>query len=522
MVGKHVAHPTSLKNLTMTQQNLRIKNPSLTLYAFHLRTDMTKEVVTDADHLWEKLTQLSDNLSMPELQTLPEKLICYKNGKYHPAGEQGQRTDYLELIQPERELRFSSVVQDDLTLSGSLYPLRLHDTYAVDFTVFFKNQDKQEAVDIKHLRRFNPKDCLMPSHIQASLGQTLLLYAEPFEGAIADKDLADECVKALLQEEGKNLTGFQNLSGLGHPSLSNQAKLFGSPIFEYETIPQLDAPHPNERTHILVWLGKPVKTLELAEKANFDLINLLSCRHKILFAYYQAHQSNHLARQIYKALDNKSEQLHQLPKAQEKRLALLEAILNNTSDDTFEYARHLRNLDDHRTTIQTNSTNYAKWLEHIRGFCLPVDHLTFLDEFYAHTCQHHQQQIDVYLNYLKPGHHLFEQVTTTILGLVHIGEQKQQMIRARKFEFLITFIGAAVGTGAISATVIPEPPNLIDLVSHFFDMVQLPLFEMPQWFNNIVPPENILNVMFHLFIGGVTALVFTPLISFISRLFTGK
>jgi hypothetical protein len=496
----------------MTQQNLRIKNPSLTLYAFHLRTDMTTEVVTDAAHLWEKLTQLSDNLSMPELQKLPEKLICYKKGKYHPASEQGQRTDYLELIQPERELRFSSVVQDDLTLSGSIYPLRVHDIYAVDFTLSFKNQE----VTVNNLRQFNPKGCLMPSHIQASLGQTLLLYAEPLEGAVADKNFADECVKALLQEEGKNLTGFQNLSGLGYPSLSNQAKLFGSPIFEYETIPQLDASHLNERTHILVWLGKPVKTLELAGKANFDLINLLSCRHKILFTYHQAHQSNHLARQIYKALDNKSEQLHQLPKAQEKRLALLETVLNNTSDDTFEYARHIRNLDDHCTTIQTNTTNYAKWLEHIRDLCLPVDHLAFLDEFCVHTCQHHQQQIGVYLNYLKPGHHLFEQLTTTILGLVHIGEQKQQMIRARKFEFLITFIGAAVGTGAISATVIPDPPNLIDLVSHFFDMMQLPLFEMPQWLNNFAIPENILNVMFHLIVGGVTALVFTPLISFIS------
>jgi hypothetical protein len=179
-------------------------------------------------------------------------------------------------------------------------------------------------------------------------------------------------------------------------------------------------------------------------------------------------------------------------------------------------------LDAHRTTIQTNTINYAKWLGHIREMSLPTDDLTFLDDFHAKTCQHHLQQIDVYLDYLKLGHHLFAQMTTTILGLVHIGEQKQQIIRAEKFEFLITFIGAAVGTGAISATVIPDPPNLINLVSHFFDMVQLPLFEIPKLLNNFALPEDILKVMFHLIVGGTTALVFTPLISFISRLFTEK
>jgi len=239
----------------MTQQNLRINNPSVTLYAFHLRTDMATGMVADATHLWEKLAQLSNYFSIPELQQLPEKLICYQNGNYHPDGELGQRTNYLELIQYKpAELRFSPVTQDELTLSGSAYPLRLHDTYAADFTVCYQNQ----AVDVNQLHRLNPEGCLMPSHIQASIGQTLLLYAEPLKlkNALAAKMFADECVKALLQVAKP-------------PFLSNQGILFGSPIFEYEAIPKFDAPpHPNELTHILVWLRKHQQTLELAGKAN--------------------------------------------------------------------------------------------------------------------------------------------------------------------------------------------------------------------------------------------------------------
>jgi hypothetical protein len=488
----------------MIQQNLRVKNPSVTLYAFHLHTEMAKkEAVTDVTHLWEKLAQLGDNFSIPELQALPEKLICYQYGKYSPVGEEWQGTDNLELIQPERELRFSSVTQDNLSLSGSVYPLRLHDTYAVDFTLSYKNQE----LTVNQLRQFNPQGCLMPSNIQASLGQTLLLYAEPLEGVIVDQHFAEECVKALLQD-AKQLC----------PSMRNQGKLFGSSIFEYEIISKFDAPHPNESTHILVWLGEHEQTLELATLANRWLINLLNCRHKVLFACHQAHQSNHSARQIDEKLDGKSQQLNQLPKVQEKRIELLEALLNNTSDDTFEYAHHIRHLADHHTTIKTNTTNYAKWLGKIRELSLTTDNLTFLDNFYAHTCHHHQQQIGVHLDDLELGHHLFGQMMVTILGMVHIGEQKQQIIRDQKFEFLITFIGVAVGTGAISAVVIPEPPNFIDLVSHFFDFVQFPLFEMPQWFNNFpAPPNNLLKVIFHLMVGGVTAVLFTPLISFFSK-----
>jgi hypothetical protein len=125
----------------MTQQNQRVNNPSVTLYAFHLRTDMTTEILENAAHLWENLAQLSQPFSISELQQLTDKLICYQDGKYHPESEQEQPTDFLELIQPEGGLRFSPEEQtDNLKLSGSVYPFRLHDVYAADFTIAYKNQ----------------------------------------------------------------------------------------------------------------------------------------------------------------------------------------------------------------------------------------------------------------------------------------------------------------------------------------------------------------------------------------------
>ncbi|MEK8017807.1 MAG: hypothetical protein VSS75_013120, partial [Candidatus Parabeggiatoa sp.] len=89
--------------------------------------------------------------------------------------------------------------------------------------------------------------------------------------------------------------------------------------------------------------------------------------------------------------------------------------------------------------------------------------------------------------------------------------------RDQKFQFLITFIGAAVGAGAISATVIQNPPDFIYLVSQLFEFAQLPT----QWLSLL--PElstDVLKVIFHLMVGGATAWVFSPLILLISRLFT--
>ena len=227
----------------MNQQDFRIKNPSITLYAFHLRTDMTTEVVAEAPHLWEKLTQLSDYFSIPELQQLPEELICYQAEQYYPDGEQGHKTDYLELIQPHRYLNFSPVAQtEDLTLSGFVYPLRLHDIYAVDFSLLFENQ----TVDVSDCHNFNPQACLLPNNIQASLGQTLLLYAEPAEGVVADKTLADQCLQAFLQDfDQPNLR-----------LIKSMGQLFGSPIFEYEEFPKYDGQNPNELLQIWVWLAE--------------------------------------------------------------------------------------------------------------------------------------------------------------------------------------------------------------------------------------------------------------------------
>ena len=56
---------------------MKVANPKLTLYAFHLRNNLAQgeeEPVKDANHLWEQCQLLGKTLSIPRLESLIERL----------------------------------------------------------------------------------------------------------------------------------------------------------------------------------------------------------------------------------------------------------------------------------------------------------------------------------------------------------------------------------------------------------------------------------------------------------------
>lgn len=416
----------------MNPLNLRVNNPSLTLYAFQLRTDLATEVVEDAARLWEKSIQLGNQLAIPELQQLTSKLLCYQAGHYTPDAEHGQPTHFLKLIQPEGILRFAPLEQsNNLTRTGSVEAFRLHDVYAIDLTLQYSKQ----VMEVNQLNRLNPQGCLLPQAIQASVGQTLVLYAEPAEETTPDQALAEACVKALWQD-----------TAFSPPTLVNQGQFLGCPIFEYETIPSQPAVHSNELQHLLVWFGKDQKQYELSfGKASRSLIHLLCCRHKIQFAYYQADQSNREARSLYNHLESQSNDTFGQSHSQKQRLAGLEELLDTMSHQAFQYTRHLRDLNDQLSTIRSNLRNFSRWSQHLKE---TNDDLAFWEEF-QHTGQRFDQQIEVYLNYLEPGQKLFQQMVDTAQGLIEVDTLKH----SHRLELIVVFVASVLEGAAISAKV---------------------------------------------------------------------
>ena len=82
---------TQTKTTTATKQTEELKNLSLTLYAYQIRSSNIdpdeNKTDKDADALWENLIRLGDNLKIPQFQSLRQQLICYENGKYSPENE---------------------------------------------------------------------------------------------------------------------------------------------------------------------------------------------------------------------------------------------------------------------------------------------------------------------------------------------------------------------------------------------------------------------------------------------------
>ena len=79
----------------------------------------------------------------------------------------------------------------------------------------------------------------------------LVLYAEPMGSRQENKNLADACIDAFLQETDQQ-----------RPFFSVSGQLFGSPIFEYDNGEE----NPSEQCHILVWFNRHPETLNLAQK----------------------------------------------------------------------------------------------------------------------------------------------------------------------------------------------------------------------------------------------------------------
>ncbi|NEQ64354.1 MAG: CHAT domain-containing protein [Symploca sp. SIO2D2] len=356
-------------------------NSSLTVYAFHLRNSINQGLeptVAAAPRLWEELVDLGNALHIRELQTLRQKLICYEGDRYFPEAEDIGDVEYFNLLEnQEPSLRFQVPPQaGGLELQGLLCPFRLHDTYAIDLTLF-----SGDTFTLPQLTYLNPQNFIL-ENIQASLGQTLLLFGQPSETQENSyQALADACVAQLLPQ-----ADITKLVGTG--------RLLGNPIFEYEN-KQPDAVH---KLHILVWFQCQEMNLHHMDRVAEILLYLLWCRHKIIYVYQQFIWCANQVKQLFNDLEEYRQRFNNISH-EPNQISEIRELLANFQEIEFHYFGYLNDLEEHRKTLATNKKNYQTYLNKLEK--ISGNNLVFLQNFLNKINHEIQQQHQVYNRYLN-------------------------------------------------------------------------------------------------------------------------
>lgn len=449
----------------------KVAYPKLTLYAFHLKHSLSqkpKQPVNNANDLWLKCQQLGKQLGVPQLETLPEK-IEKANHK-----ETSLARKIVGEILPERFLPFTAIQHKKaLHLSGEVYALQIHDTYALDLTLRFPHPE----VNLADLRGLNPDDCLLAKNINASIGQTLVFFAQPTGNINNERNFADACVAALLSEETVRKLEIY---------FQHQGQLLGSPIFEYNN----DADSPEAQCHLLIWLNShELITTKLESEGEYyhPLIDLLLCRSKIIYARSQAIRLYEKASEAYEDLEEyKRKFKEQKNNAIDSKFDTFNQLLNEISESYVHYldyfVEYSRSLELYKTTIKTNSKNYRLYLDklkrlciksdnELKRLCIESDNLEFLSNFLELAEDTFVEQINTNLAYLTPGQNLFEQMIATIRGIVEIEQAK----RDRSLERSIQVLGIAFGGGAIVSGVVTQHIDKPFTQTNFKYLVHHPL-----------------------------------------------
>lgn len=429
---------------------MKFDNPKLTLFAFQLRNNFSQEkTVEDANFLWEQCQHLGELLKIPRLQSLRDRLYT-ENGEIgvnpnHP------KSHYLELLQPDSLLKFSAIPDDStLQLRGEVYPLQIHDTYAVDITLRLP----YSHVELEQLQHLNPQGCLQFDRTKSLLGKTLIFFAKPDGNVENLSTLAEACLTSILPEIDRNIY-----------HLSAKGIFLGSPIFEYQLIDDASEGFDS----ILIWLNSSPETeaLETAGKYYQPLINLLCCHSKIRYVYAESRRCNENARSLSRKLTAEVQTLRQLPTDREARLQQLKTQLVNLPKTALDYTNLLRDLELHRVAIDTNSKNFTLYFDRLKKIALPEENLEIWHNFTTDSISPFIEQITTDLAYLQPNKDLFQQAIDTIGGIVEIdraeidrANEEAAEKRQAKLETLIFAISTGLAISGISSQVIGEPTRI--------------------------------------------------------------
>lgn len=253
----------------------KVYAPNLHLFAFHLykvlRNDGNNRV-ENPQKLFDKCYQILEKLRFSERLNLAQ---------YDDEVSEKSKNSLIKI--------YGKLPNSEIPIAGRIYPQCLHDSYAVAFNLRRPEQEngkKTEEISLDFFLEINPDLIFLPEFVDSSLGQTLLITAfipEEFkQSSIEDLDedleiLAQKCLDKLIPNNQQR------------PPLQNQGEVFGSPIFEYDNLSQINIDSSDiHYCHVLIWLFTENQSSEDFIYCYSEFIDLFFYRNKVITAYQQS------------------------------------------------------------------------------------------------------------------------------------------------------------------------------------------------------------------------------------------
>ncbi|NEO80031.1 hypothetical protein [Moorena sp. SIO4G3] len=488
----------------------KIYAPNIHLFAFHLRNLSSSDSQPDTDYdsklLWDKCHDIFTKFQIQQKLDLrdvaEDSRIALLKG--------ATKNNILLPLEGTLSLKNGK----GINITGQACPLQIYDSYALGLNIRIperENNQKTEDVDLTVFKDFNPDQCFLPSNINSSLGQILLLTAWLPQKEQQDshlwKEIADQCVQNFLGEKDQD----------NYPPLYQEGQLFDSPIFEY------GIPHESQDYgQIFVWLflGEEVNgNYGARAEENFCLfyqyfIDLFFYRQKVIKAYQISREVYSNVKQQYqdiKKIINETAQIKDNQSLQDKFTSLPRAasplnppILGDFNSTSLQYlkargannflqylkARGANNspqnwgargakvavlshaelldfkhklrilptldltysdllgqLERYSLTIKTNGHNYSEKLQQIKAKLPNDEDLSFFSVFEHKISPTYQNKIQIDLSYFGHSSGLLDKAISSIRGIVEI----EQAEREKRQQLWITFVGTGLAVSGISS-----------------------------------------------------------------------
>lgn len=403
--------------------------PTVDLFVYDLADGIGQnEDMISQNHqqFWQKI--YGDQISASQLEKLKQA--------------EAETRDSIELLGNEQVVKF------DFPLEGYAYPVKLGDTYSVQFELSTKietdedNQVLSKKIDcLKGLKQ----ELISRVNPPAKIGQSWLVWGQLTPDNQDPLETAKNCYSKLnLFPKAQWDTDFK-IAG----------QFLGADFYEL-WLPPGDCGNISQNYHVLICLFPNNGSQSIDDINNIvvqlyaHLRRLFAFRNKVIWAYTQSRKLKADLKDAARTIQDIVKELPEQVNAPKVDLKELQQSLVDSLTIFSAYANYISSLEEQENTIKTNLKNYNKRLETIgKDMGNDAEAFKFMASFSDFAEDKYVWQVESDNRSLTAGLRLLENAIQTIEGIIEIERAKGD----RALNVTIGAVGA-VGVGIATSGVV--------------------------------------------------------------------